>query len=158
MFVSHKALNRRHLATNFCYRGEERKRCRLAEEDKWAGAELASTAYGISLAPVTSFKYLGRFILAVDDNLPAVVHNLQRAQKKWAQLTWVLSREGTDALTLVKIYLVVVQLVMLHGLKVWVMIPRIRSVLGRFHHKVARNLTRGKPLIGQDVVWVYLLP
>ena len=62
MFVSHKALNGRHLATLFCRRGEETKRHRLADEEAQAGTERKITAYGTPLAPVTSFKYLGRVL------------------------------------------------------------------------------------------------
>ena len=40
------------------------------------------TAYGIPLAPVTSSKYLGRVLLAPDNNLQVVVKNLRRAQQK----------------------------------------------------------------------------
>ena len=78
IFMSHKALNSRHLATAFCRRGEERKRCRLEEEEAQAATDRAITAYGTPLSPVTSFNYLGIFLLAADDDWPAVVHNLQR--------------------------------------------------------------------------------
>ena len=74
MFVSHKALNVWNLETEFFRRGEEGNQRRLAEE------EATVTAYRIPLAPVTSFKYLGRVISEEDDNWPAVVHNLWRAQ------------------------------------------------------------------------------
>ena len=63
-----------------CRRGAERKWPRLAEEEARAGTDMAITAYGVPLAPVTSFKYLGRFIVAEDDNWPVVVHNLWRAR------------------------------------------------------------------------------
>ena len=72
MFVSHKVLNGLHLAADFCQRGEERKRRCLTEEEAQAGAEgeAAITAYGIPLSPVTSFRYLRRFLSAVDNNWP----------------------------------------------------------------------------------------
>ena len=62
------------------------------------------TAYGIPLSPVTSLKFIGRVLVATDNDWPTVVHNLQRAWKKWAQMTRVLSREGADTQTLVHIY------------------------------------------------------
>ena len=113
------------------------------------------TAYGIPLTPVTSFKYLGRFILEVGDDWPAVVNNLQISRKKWARLTRVLIREGADAWTLVHIYLAMVQLVMMYGLDTWVMAPRIGRVLRGSHHRVAQRLKVRQPWIVQDVVWVY---
>ena len=55
-----------------------------------------------------------------------------------------------------RIYLEVVQLVMLYRLEMWVMKPGIGRVLGRFHHRVACRLTGGGHSQGRDRVWVYL--
>ena len=63
----------------------------------------------ITLAKVTTLKYIGRILTAVDDNWPLVVINLRKSIRKWARLTRVLSREGTDARTSGQIYLLVVQ-------------------------------------------------
>ena len=71
------------------------------------GKDLDITAYGIPIAPFTSFKYLGRFLSAVD--------NLRRARQNWVSLTRVLRREIVDARTLGNIYFAVVHLVMLYG-------------------------------------------
>ena len=58
MFVLHKALNGRHLATEFCRRREERKWNQLAEEEEREGTEAATaiTAYRIPLYPIYFFK------------------------------------------------------------------------------------------------------
>ena len=63
MFVSHKALNNRNLTMTLCRRGEERKQHLLAKEEAQTGVEADFTAYWIPLAPVTSFRCLGRFLL-----------------------------------------------------------------------------------------------
>ena len=97
MFVSHKALNVRHLTMTFYGWGEERKRRRLEEEEAQAGADAAITACGIPLAPVASFKYPRRFLLASENDWPAVVIKLRRARHKWARMTGVLIGEGADA-------------------------------------------------------------
>ena len=78
MFVYHKALIGCHLATAFFHRGEERNQRRLEEEGVRAGMEMASTDYGIPLTLVTSFKYLVRFLSAVKNDWPSVVHKLCR--------------------------------------------------------------------------------
>ena len=80
MFVLHKDLNGRHLTTAFYQWGEDQKRCRLTEEEAWAGAEAAITAYRTPFAPVTPFKYIRRVLLAEDDDWPAVVSNRRRDQ------------------------------------------------------------------------------
>ena len=136
MCVFHKALNGRHLTMSFLRRGEEIDKIILSEEEAWAMKELAITAYGIPLAPVTSFKYLGRVFLAFDDDWTSVVNNLCRARWKWARLTRVLIRESADARTLDQIYLAVVQLVILYGMYMWVTTPHIWRVLGGLNHRV----------------------
>ena len=66
-----------------------------------------------TLAPVTSFKYLGIIILEFYVLWPVVVHNLWQSRQKWAQMPIVLSREGADAQTLERIYVAIVQAVFL---------------------------------------------
>ena len=95
MFVSHKALNGCHLTNDLFRQGSERKRHRLLEEEAQAVAEMYLTAYGIPLAPVTSFRYLWR-VLSADDYWTEVIRNLWKARRKWSRLTQVLSREGED--------------------------------------------------------------
>ena len=92
MFVSHKVLNGRHLMKDFCRRVSGRNRYLLVEYESQTGAEADFTAYGVPLAPVTSFKYLGRILAAEGGNWTALVCNLRRAKQKWAHLTRILSR------------------------------------------------------------------
>ena len=51
----------------------------------------------------------------MDDDWTAVVRKLRRARKKWEQLSRLLGREGTDALTSGIIYAEVVKTVLLYG-------------------------------------------
>ena len=105
-----------------------------------SGTATEITAYRIPLTQVAYFKYLGRFLSGSDNYWPAVVRNLLRAQQKWALLSRVLGREGADARTLGRIYVVVVQVVLMYGSEMWVMTPHIGRVLGRFHHRVDCSL------------------
>ena len=155
MFVSHNFLNGRHLVLAFWQQGEESKWISLAEDEAREGTEAAITAYGIPLALVTSFNYLGIILSAADGNWPDVVINLRRARQKWTRMTRVLSREGTDAWTLGQIYLAVVQSVMMYGSETWVMTPHIGIILGGFQDRVALRLTGRQPWRGRDGVWVY---
>ena len=82
-----------------------------------------------TLHPVTSFKYLGGVLLALEDNWMEVVRNLRRLRYKWALLSSVLIREDADAPTSGIIYVAVVQVVLLYGSETWVMTPRIGRVL-----------------------------
>ena len=116
---------------------------------------MAITAYGIPLTPVTSFKYLGRLLLAEDGGFPEVVRNIWRACQKWERLTRVLSRYGADARTLGQIYLEVLQSFMLYGSDIWVMTLHIERVLVGFHHRAACRLMGGQFWRGRYGVWVY---
>ena len=54
-----------------------------------------------------------------------------------------------------RIYLEVVQLVMLYRLEMWVMKPGIGRVLGRFHHRVDLRITGRQHRRRRDGVWIY---
>ena len=58
--------------------------------------DTAFTAYGIPLAPETSFRYLRRVLLVEYNYWPEVFRNLRKARWKWERLTQVLRREGAD--------------------------------------------------------------
>ena len=70
-----------------------------------------------------------------------VVKNLWREKEKWARPSRVLGREVADACTLGRIYVAVVQAVLIYGLETWVTKMRIGRVFGGFHHRVAHRMT-----------------
>ena len=78
--VSRKALNGRHLETNQCKTGAERKQRRLATVEVETTSEKAFHAYGKKMRAVTEFRYLGRVMTNTDDNWPAVAGNLRKAR------------------------------------------------------------------------------
>ena len=119
------------------------------------GSVTALTSYGVSLAPISSVKYLGRILLESDDDWLEVVRNLRLVQKKWARLTQVLGIEEEDAWTLGAFYIAVVQVVHLYGSETWVMFPFIGTTLGGFHHRVARRLMGRQIRRVLDGTWVY---
>ena len=96
--VSRKALNGRHLETNQCKTGAERKLRRLAEEDVETVTEKALHAYGKKMRAVTEFWYLGRVMTNTENDWPAVAGNLRKAQVSWGRLARILGREGADLL------------------------------------------------------------
>ena len=66
--VPRKALSGRYLGTLPCQKGSERKRRRLAETETWENAERAFHAYGKPMEAVLEFHYLGRLLMATDDD------------------------------------------------------------------------------------------
>ena len=107
--VSRKALNGRHLGTNQCRTGAERKIRRLAAAEGEAATERAFNAYGRRVKSVKEFRYLGRILTSTDNDWPAVARNLQRARATWGRLTRILGREGADPKVSRNFYIAVTQ-------------------------------------------------
>ena len=63
------------------------------------GEVLALTAYGHPLMAVPSFNYLGRFMLASDDNWPVVLSKLHRVRQKWEHILQLIGWEEADSQT-----------------------------------------------------------
>ena len=94
MQVPRKALNGRHLGTAQCAKGAERKRRRLDETETRENLEQAFRAHGQPMEAVTEFRYLGRILMATDDNWPAVAGNIKKARRSWGRLAKILGSEG----------------------------------------------------------------
>ena len=86
----------RHLETNQCRTGAERKIRRLASAEGEAATERAFHAYGKRMQSVTEFRYLGRILTSTDNDWPAVARNLQKARVTWGRLARILGQEGAD--------------------------------------------------------------
>ena len=89
--------------------------CRLAAEEVQASIERSSQAYGRPLTLVSSFKYLGIVLIASDNEWTSVVGNLQKNQKKWAQMSRILGRKGANVRVFGKLFKVVDQAVLIFG-------------------------------------------
>ena len=79
---------------------------------------------------VTSFRYLDRVILAVDDDWLAVVRNLERVRAAWNRMTSILSREGSDPQVSGFFFKDTVQALLIFVAKIWLVTPRMGRVLG----------------------------
>ena len=65
-------------------------------EEERAVTSRAFSAYGHPLEMVTSFRYLGRVILAADNDWLAAVRNLAKVRAMWSRMTRILNREGEE--------------------------------------------------------------
>ena len=134
---SRKAFNGRHLETNQCRRGAERKLRRLAAPEGEAATERAFHAYGKRMQSVTEFRYLGRVMTSTDEDWPEVARNLRKARVTWGRLARILGREGADPKVSHHFYIAVTQQVLLFGAETWVLTKNMEAALegvqGRFH-------------------------
>ena len=95
--VYRKALNERHLETNQCKKGAERKQRRTAAAEVDTTSEKAFHAYRDKMRAVTEFRYLGRVMTNTDDDWPAVAGNLRKARVSWGRLARILVRTQDSA-------------------------------------------------------------
>ena len=155
MLVPWRVLNRRHLSTAQYAKVVERKRQRMAEEEILESEERALKAYRRLLETVTSFKYLGRVLMAGDGDWPAAMGNLKKARKSWAQLTRILVREGSNPRVYGMLFKEVVQAVSIFGLETWVLTPHMEQALGSFQYRVARQITGAQMRRWDEGGWNY---
>ena len=83
-------LNRRYLVTAQFDKGAKSKCIRLTEGELRKSFEITFQAYGELLESVTLFKYLGRVLMAGDDDWPSVAGNLRKARKICTRMTRIL--------------------------------------------------------------------
>ena len=93
-------------------------------------AAKAFKAYGRPLETVTSFKYLGRVLAALDDYWLTVVRNLRNSWKSWSLLLIIMGTEVASPILSGMLFQVVVQAALIFGLETWVMNPRMCQSLG----------------------------
>ena len=139
------ALNGMYRHTTKCKKGAERKRRRLVAEEERAVTSRAFSAYGRPLDMVTSFKYLGWVISAVDNYWTAVVGNLSKARVVWRRLTRILIRKGAAPQVSGFLFKAMVQSVILFSAETWVVTPCMERFLGGFQYQVVQQLTRRIP-------------
>ena len=149
--VPWKVLNGTHRRMTQCTWGAERKRRRLAAEEEREVITRAFSAYGRPLEMMTSFKYLGRLILATDNYWPSVLRNLDRAKKVWSRMSRILSMEGAALRALGLFFKAVIQVVLLFGAYTWVVTPPMGKALGGVQTQVARRVTG--QLFAEDNGW-----
>ena len=136
-------------------KGAERNLRCLAEEEERAVPSREFRSYGRPIEMVTSFRYLGRVILAADNDWPALVQNLAKARAVWRMKKRILSREGEEPRVSEFFFKVVVQSVLLLNMETRVVTPCTGQVLGGFQDQLAQRLT-GRILQGKaDGKWEY---
>ena len=72
-------------------------------------------AYGYPLSTVSSFQYLGRLLKVENYKWEAVILNLSKARKWWAQMLWILGQEVANTWLSGLFYKDLVQAVLVYG-------------------------------------------
>ena len=90
MFITWRAINGRHQSLEMRSRGEDRIRKHWREEEAQGNTAAAFQANGRPLEAVLEFKYIGRILTALYDNLTLVVGNLRKVWKRWERISSIL--------------------------------------------------------------------
>ena len=85
-------------------------------------------------------KYLGQVLTTSDYEWMVVLENICKNRSRWAHLYRFWGQEGEDPRTSGTFYNSLVQETLFFGLEIWLIIPRIGSTLGGFHHRVDLGL------------------
>ena len=92
---------------------------------------------------------------AGDDYWPAVLGNLHRARNSWGRLSRILSREGADPKVSGHFEKAVTQAVLLFGVEMWVLTPRIEQAISSLQHRFAQRLIGRNKRRRGDGSWEY---
>ena len=83
------------------------------------------SAYGRTLDMVPYFKYLGRILLAEDDDWIVVIQNMTKSRAVWRKMTRILCREGERPQVSTFFFKAIVNMVLLLGTETWVVTHRM---------------------------------
>jgi hypothetical protein len=107
---------------------------------------------GESLSKVMEFNYLGRIMMALNDDSLAVHHGIAKAKSKWAELWRILGSKPILTKTFVRFYKAIVVNVFLYGCETWRLQSRSLDALEAFHKKSGQPFRR--MMTGGEVVWI----
>jgi hypothetical protein len=104
----------RHKQSKLCRAGAIRSAARQHQQACTNARSVPVTLFvgNQAIRQVGEFRYLGRVISHDDSDLPACVHNIQRARQKWADLSKLLRREGATSKMSARFYLVIVSAIL----------------------------------------------
>ena len=143
----------RHPSTPTCRKLKEQQKFeRLAELQAKADA-VVFTIDGGAIERVTEFCYFRHVLAENNNNTRCVLRQLQRAHARWKSVSKVLRRNGANAWTMARFYLVVVQAVLLYGSDSWTITRRNMAMLDCFHKGVARHITADHITQDEDRNW-----
>jgi hypothetical protein len=90
----------RHTSSLECRHHSKTKTKRKKELIQQAAPNVKFLVEEVPIARTSSFKYLGQIITEKDDDLPAVVEQINKARQIWARISRILKKKPTPTLKL----------------------------------------------------------
>jgi hypothetical protein len=146
---------KQHQGTRTCKKARARRNNEQMQDKQAQAEDVKFVVYGKELERVRNFKYLGRVFTDNDDDTKSIEDNIKKARQRWNCIANIMKREGANAKTMAKIYLAVVQAVLLYGADSWAVSDRNLRKLRTFHHRAIRYMTGQHIRKRDDGVWEY---
>ena len=131
----------KHRNTPTCKKAQTRRTNEVKQEQQAKAEKVSFTVNGKPIKRVREFLYLGRLFTDNDDDTPCIKRSLKKARQRWNCIAKILKAEGTNAKTMSKFYMTVVQAVLLYGADTWVIKKSDMDSLRSFHKRAMRYMT-----------------
>jgi hypothetical protein len=149
------SISTKHFDTRECRRLTARRRQhRQFAEAQAAARNVQFYVDGAPIEIVALFCYLGRYVQEEDQDDTAVTENLKKARTKWGHICRILSRDGRNPRVMARLYLAVVQQVLLYGSETWVLTKHLLGRLEAFHNRCAHHMAHRHIQRRSDGTWV----
>ena len=113
----------------------------MAERYGYMEFILYSIKGGVVVEGVTKFKYMGRPLDQMDDELMAVRQNVKQARRLWGRLGEMIRREGAEPIVVEILYREVTQVVLLFVSETWLILAAMEIILEGTHTSFLRQIT-----------------
>ena len=107
------------------------------------------------LPPSEALLYLGQTITYKKSDWPEVYQNLKKARRWWGMIARVLAKTGATVRVYGMMYKAVDQLVILYGIKIWVVTGDMLKVMEGFRHRESMRITGMTESRGAGREWEY---
>ena len=145
----------KHQKTVTCEKVQGRRKNEDLQNKQAAAETVGFKVYGKDLEQVKDFRYLGRTINNNDDDTDCIHTQIKKARKQWNSLSKILKNEGSNAKTMAKFYMAVVQAVLLYGAESWTITERNWKRLESFQNRAVRYMTGKHIRKNGDGSWSY---
>jgi len=155
MQTNPEVIGRGHESTALCKWGQKCKQQYAAVTEATRALDQRFTAYGEELERVETFKYLGRLMAQDDSDIQAVLANLRKARKVWAQISRVRRLENAEPRVCGMFYKATVQAELLFGSETWNVLTAMLARLEGFHIRAAYRMVRNNKPLRNAGGWEY---
>ena len=87
------------------------------------------------------FPHMGRIVAYNNINWAALYQNIRKAWQRWGMVAKVVTKTGLPVRVKGMLYKATIKLVLLYGIKSWVVTGAMLKLLEGFHHRAYTRIT-----------------